>query len=248
MGGTFFKGALAGGIGAALVLATGAALAGTGIGGVFNLGQTNTVNETSALTGAKAGTMLQISNTSTGAGASALGLSVAAGKPPFSVSSGTKVAKLNADRLDSLDSTAFLRATGKAVDSDLLDGLDSSAFGRSRGQAVSVPPGVNGSLGNPLGGFLGLFYECSDPTEGNGALVLWNQSGSVADVFVDTGGVSPSYTRMSAGQQIVLPAAATGDSFHIQANGTPGVMVVDVATVHRATECHAQALAHLATG
>ncbi|MEA2274160.1 MAG: hypothetical protein QOI98_2868 [Solirubrobacteraceae bacterium] len=34
----------------------------------------------------------------------------------------------NADKLDSLDSTQFLRSDGKAVDADRLDGIDSSQF------------------------------------------------------------------------------------------------------------------------
>ena len=39
-----------------------------------------------------------------------------------------KVRRLNADLLDGLGSTAFLRATSKAVDADLFDGQDSSLF------------------------------------------------------------------------------------------------------------------------
>lgn len=42
----------------------------------------------------------------------------------------------DSDKLDGLDSSQFLRSTGKAADSDLLDGLDSSAFLRSNGKAV----------------------------------------------------------------------------------------------------------------
>jgi hypothetical protein len=51
---TFLKGAFAGGVGATAVLGATAAFAGSGIGGVFNLGQVNTVDATSTLTGAKA--------------------------------------------------------------------------------------------------------------------------------------------------------------------------------------------------
>ena len=70
---TFLKGAFAGGIGAALVLAATAAVAGTGIGGIFNLGQTNTVNATSALSGASVGAQLQVTNSGTGSGAQGIG-------------------------------------------------------------------------------------------------------------------------------------------------------------------------------
>lgn len=44
----------------------------------------------------------------------------------------------NADLLDGLDSTAFLRVTGKAADSDLLDGLSSSAFLLATGKAADA--------------------------------------------------------------------------------------------------------------
>src|SRR6266568_7601380 len=57
---------------AALILFTTTAPAGSGVGGVFNLGQTNTVNGTSTLTGATAGTQLNVKNTSTSSSASGL--------------------------------------------------------------------------------------------------------------------------------------------------------------------------------
>jgi hypothetical protein len=87
-----------------------AALAGTGVGGIFNLGQSNSVNETSTLTGGKAGAMLAVNNTSTGAGAAGLSLTTAAGKPPLAVSNTTKATNLNADQLDGLSSTNFSRS------------------------------------------------------------------------------------------------------------------------------------------
>jgi len=54
--------------------------------------------------------MIQLVNNSTGANASALGLQVGSGRPPFTVNSSTKVTNLNADQLDNLDSSAFARA------------------------------------------------------------------------------------------------------------------------------------------
>src|SRR5438093_5474562 len=68
-------------------------------GGNFILGNPNTATSTTGLTSNNAGTALNITQQSTGTGATALGLNVPAGKPPFTVSSGTKVAKLNADKL-----------------------------------------------------------------------------------------------------------------------------------------------------
>jgi hypothetical protein len=98
---------------AILVLLAATAVAGTGVGGVFNLGQDNTVNKTSTLrnTSAFTGPQLQVKNT---AGGAALDLQVNAGKPPLTVNSDAKVAKLNADKLDGLDSSAFARSGAPA--------------------------------------------------------------------------------------------------------------------------------------
>jgi hypothetical protein len=88
----------------ALTLVTAsAAFAGSGIGGVFNLGVSNSVNAITALTGSVAGPSLRATNNSTNAGATALNLQVATGKPPMTVNSGTKVTNLNADRVDGKD-------------------------------------------------------------------------------------------------------------------------------------------------
>jgi hypothetical protein len=78
-------------VGLAVVLAltvgvSSTALAGTGIGATFNLGQTNTVNAMSKLVGSIAGPSLQIDNNSTNAAATALDLQVEAGKAPMKVS------------------------------------------------------------------------------------------------------------------------------------------------------------------
>jgi hypothetical protein len=80
-------------------------------GGNFILGQPNLASSTTSLTrtGANTAKGLQVTNTSTGAGATALGLNVASGHAPFTVNSGTKVANLNADKLDGQDSTGFIR-------------------------------------------------------------------------------------------------------------------------------------------
>jgi hypothetical protein len=68
MSGSFLKGAA---VALACVLVGGGAvaLAGNGVGGVFNLGQTNTVDAQTRVTGSSAGTpQLQVNNTNTGAG------------------------------------------------------------------------------------------------------------------------------------------------------------------------------------
>jgi hypothetical protein len=96
-------------VAAALTLGTAsAALAGSGVGGVFNLGKINTVNAISKLKGSVDGASLLIDNTSSGANATALSLHAESGKAPMRVDSSTQVTNLNADQLDGKDSTNFL--------------------------------------------------------------------------------------------------------------------------------------------
>jgi hypothetical protein len=60
----------------------------------------------------------------------------------------------NADLLDGLDSTDFLRSDGKAVDADLLDGLDSSQLLRTTGKAAdaNLLDGLDSGAFLPAGG------------------------------------------------------------------------------------------------
>jgi len=95
----FYKGVLLGSVVAVVVLMAATALAGTGIGAVFNLGKVNTVNRTSSLSGATKGKLLQVTNKGSGA---ALGLKVKAGRPPLAVNSTARVKRLNADLIDGL--------------------------------------------------------------------------------------------------------------------------------------------------
>ena len=88
---------------AAVFFTTTTALAGSGVGGVFNLGQANTVNAKTTLTGATSDVQLLVQNTGSG---SALNLVGGAGAAPFKVNSTTKIVSLNADLLDGLDSAA----------------------------------------------------------------------------------------------------------------------------------------------
>jgi hypothetical protein len=78
-------------------------------GGNFILGQSNTAGSRSTLSAPIADKALAVTNTSAKAGATALGLNVASGHAPFKVNSPTKVANLNADKLDGQDSAAFQR-------------------------------------------------------------------------------------------------------------------------------------------
>ena len=146
MRGDLFKGAVLGAAVASIVTLAGGALAGTGVGAVFNLGVTNAAGKVTTLVGTSSKT-LQITNrsgsssavavgaSSKGAGAPALrasntgggpalGLSVKPGAAPFTVNSSAMVAKLNAA---------------------LLDGNSASAFQRSYSHTVVVSPGATPS-------------------------------------------------------------------------------------------------------
>ncbi|HET7270018.1 MAG TPA: hypothetical protein VFI90_02920 [Rubrobacter sp.] len=116
-------------------------------GDPFHLGKVNAINALTSLVGSVNNAMLKVDNNSTGTSATALDLQVEPGKAPMKVNSQTKVANLNADRLDGKDSGEFLGANQKALDAahadqatnatnatnaqnaDKLDGKDSTQFG-----------------------------------------------------------------------------------------------------------------------
>lgn len=77
----------------------------------FILGQKNVASKVSQLVGKVAGPSLRISNGSTDSKATALALNVEAGKPPMKVNSSRKVPKLNTDKIDGKDSTAFVQSS-----------------------------------------------------------------------------------------------------------------------------------------
>jgi hypothetical protein len=83
-------------------------------GGNFILGQANTAGSTTALSSGTTGPAFKVTSTNTAAGATALRLNAASGHAPFTVNSGTKVANLNADKLDGSDSSQLKGARAYA--------------------------------------------------------------------------------------------------------------------------------------
>ena len=108
-----FKTALIAAVVSAFV-AAGAAVATTK---TFVLGTTNTVDAASTVTaGSGLNTkMLQLTNNSMGSSATALGLTTASTRPPMIVSSQARVANLNADKLDGIDSSGYVQGRGKVL-------------------------------------------------------------------------------------------------------------------------------------
>lgn len=85
-----------------------AALAGTGVGATFNLGQLNTVNRISQLVGATDNALLRVDNNNAGTNATALDLRVEPGRTPMKVNSSTQVSNLNADLVDGRSASSFV--------------------------------------------------------------------------------------------------------------------------------------------
>ncbi len=149
-------------VGLAVVLALlfGVATAALGTtGGTFILGKANNTAESptglvSTLVDASKSALI-VTNTS---GGPALDLRV--GNPnadppiapndvaPMKVNSNKVVAKLNADKIDGQNSTAFLRVGAKAADSEELDGQDSAAFFTGDTYSVFGPPTDNSTAEN----------------------------------------------------------------------------------------------------
>src|SRR5215218_10529796 len=77
-------------------------------GDPFKLGQVNRIDDAlTTLIGSRSGAMMAIDNDSTAANARALDLRVEPNRAPMMVNSDKRVAKLNADKLDGLDSGDF---------------------------------------------------------------------------------------------------------------------------------------------
>jgi hypothetical protein len=266
----FTRGAAAGGVIVAMLYVTSSSLAGSGINGVFNLGVTNQVDQTTTLKGKALGPQLDISNTSTATGSSELSLTggtdtaptlgasnprgqaanfhTSGGAPPFTVNSTATVTNLNADQLDRLNSTALVATNGKAADTDLLDGVDSTQFVQGPGVTIShaeaIGPGGAGTYLGPGFGEIQVGYLCPTTLTANGTVSLADFTGGPVNVFYDSGQANPTYVQMGAGDQISVPAAAAGDSvtFQIQGNlgGGYGIGTVFVDTVNRLSDCHFQ--------
>ena len=82
----------------------------------FLLNTTNTSTAQTTLNGSAVhGPALQLSNTSSNTAATALALKVSSGNPPLTVNSTKKVAKLNADKLDGIDSSGFVQGAEHAL-------------------------------------------------------------------------------------------------------------------------------------
>jgi hypothetical protein len=171
------------GVGAATaVIAITAAASGTGVGAVFNLGKTNTVNATSSLTGSTKHSMMSVTNNG---GGTALSLQVGKGKAPFNVNSDGRVANLNASFLGGLAAGQFVQGGGTS---------------RSFGFTMSTSAGAQAKLLS-VGGFGTLNAFCGGGSSGVAEVTL--QTGThPMDRFV--AGIA-NLSQVSVGNNVVTP-------------------------------------------
>src|SRR5204863_6463178 len=134
-------------------------------GGSFILGKPNSAENISGLSsGVTTGPSLAVTNTG---GEPAAKFTANAGIAPFAVSNSTKVANLNADKLDGIDSTGFLRkllplSLSGSAPGDVFDVTNTGAgyaISGSTPNSASAAAAVHGSsgLGRGVEGLSGSF-------------------------------------------------------------------------------------------
>ena len=186
----FVFGVVAGAVVCAVLLMSTAALAGTGIGGVFNLGTTNRTNATTVLLGSTNGDQLRVTNTATrGTNIAGIGIHVAAGEPPLVVNSRTKVTNLNADLLDGEPATAFVSGGGQVVSARLAPPISGTTL-----NLLAVPGFGRWEATCPATGSGLVFRNLTSPstaldfwvvTEGNTRFVTQPANNSTTTVTID---------------------------------------------------------------
>ena len=215
-----------------------ATLAGTGIGAVFNLGRTNTVNRTSTLTGSTSSRVLQVTNSGAG---TALRLSVKTGVAPLQVNSSTKVVNLNADRLDGLDSSAFV-AAGAPIDASTVGGIGPGGLVQTEAGTTQrlllsrhtepLSSGNSNILAVP--GFGTIEASCGAGGVPNYRLYWRNTSGATADVWFSDPSAGTSYASLvDHNGTYVAPIDSAADRTVVVTVGLPtGAMVTVRTTAH----------------
>jgi hypothetical protein len=215
----------------ALLLISGSAvLAGSGVGGVFNLGVSNTVNKVTALKGAATTPLLRVTNDGSGP---ALSLQVKnPGTAPIllDAESTGKVVNLNADMLDGRDATQFINGKGAVT---------SYAIALSAG---GISPVIWGPTNDAPEWSIG--YVCPSNLATNGTIrILANFPGPL-NLFLDQGLSDPEYIVLPNNVEITRPTNKSGEWVHMQMQSPAGwIADIDLFSVHRANDCHIQSVA-----
>jgi hypothetical protein len=215
---TFLKGVVLGAAVSSVTLVASAAFAGTGVGGIFNLGKYNPVNATTELAGSTNGNQLSVVNTSTGTNAAGIGISVHSGHPPLTVNSSTQVKNLNASYLGGIAQNGFMHGNGNVSQSGLIE----------------IPPGSKVSLG-PVSNIGVLWGNClnANATEARVVLETNNALGS----FLLTDGKG-AFVPGSGGQNINVTDDTGADTGTIYiATGTHTATITATAFNLMRTDC-----------
>jgi hypothetical protein len=160
----------------------------------FILGQPNSASSKTSLSAPIADKALQLTNTDTAAGATALGLNVANGHAPFTVSSGARVTNLNADKLDGIDSSGFLRnkvplsLTGSTGSDGVITGKNTGSANGVQGATAS--PTASGVYGENTGGG----YGVAGRSNASGGVGVYAEAANGTPLALRTFGGGPPMT------------------------------------------------------
>jgi hypothetical protein len=181
-------------------------------GDFFKVGRSNLASAVSTLTKSGAGP--------------ALSLKVGSGAP-LAVNSSQKVAKLNSDQVDGLDSTQFVKGGGTAS-----QGKEAIPADSGRTILTTSNPDIR------------VDYACPfDPINDSGILEISNPGSETLNVFVDISKSSNiAHYEWGHNDGDIFSLARSGSHVTIQAQGT-NVATIEMFSYHRATDCHTQAQA-----
>jgi hypothetical protein len=244
---TFLKGAALGAVIAAVVSAGTVAVAAVT---PFNLNTTaNSVNAptaaSSAIAGnqftltdnsATAGAPLALTNNSTATGATALKLTVKTGKAPFTVNTATKVANLNADKLDGIDSTGLLQGKGRTYTLAVAVARPTIATDAEYVPSPAVAPG-----------FFNVTLLCPATSHDFQPFIkFYNLAGSAENVFGRNDFYSDAFgsATLTTSSPVQISTDRQGDLTTATVNGLPGgvqtTSSLQIATVRHANDCYFQ--------
>ena len=205
----FLKGVVLGALVCGITVGSTAAWAGTGIGGVFNIGAVNRTNAPTVLEGSTNGQQFRVvNNARTGTGVTGIGIHTAANEPPLAVNSKTRVNNLNADLLDGKTSAAFVAGGGQVVSARLAPPISDTTS-----TLLAVPTfGVLEATCAP-GGFVLAWINRTSPS-------------TALDVWFAHDGVTDFVTQAAFNDGNKLASHVQGDDLFNEQVGRPG---------HRAT-------------
>jgi hypothetical protein len=133
----------------------------------------------------------------------------------------------NADKLDGIDSSRFVRGTGRVVHGAI--GLTEFSSGSVLQTPSSATPKVD------------ITYLCGN-FEVDGTVRITNTGTETLNLFSDNGGANPNdYRQLATGQSFDQGAALAGEHITFQVQGD-GVATIEVFSVHQGpADCYAQA-------